>query len=527
MKKDEQILSELLDELSQRLQSISMAIDETIWDHDIINNTIRYNDRITSVFGYTVEEVNGAVSWWYNNLHPEDVKPVKDSLANALDNGLNRVEMRYRYRCADGSYKPVYDRATILRDSDGTPSRMIGVMQDMTPIIDIERARNRLRDTALKIATDEEIMSGRHKNKSLNKTLLEATLALRADWGGIWILQENGLTCEACVYQDKTIPPNERPQPISGIFMDLLDGESSSIIHDTQSTDVNLFAADTYFKPANIRSAMLQLIRIKGSPRAILGFESVENPRHWSDDEIQFTATIADQISQILTNAEILQKELELEQSLLEKETLLQEIHHRVKNNLAVVSSLMQLQAMETSNDEVREQLLDSTTRIRSMALIHEELYRNDNFNYLDIEQTIRGLVDYASSIMQGSNRVDVRYTLQPIRVNINQAVPLSLIVNEVVTNAYKHAFKAGIDAPCVCINTTLDNKLFCLAITDNGVGFPDDFDFDAINSLGMQLLHTLTEQLMGSYSIGNDAKGTTFKLEFELQDVKGAHSSL
>lgn len=526
MNSNEHLLSGQLEELSHRLQSISMAIDETIWDHDIQRNTIRYNDRMVSMFGYPADEIDGAVSWWYSNLHPDDVSSVKTRLAEALESGDNRIEMKYRYRCSDGTYKPVYDRALILRDARGTPVRMIGVMQDMTGLIQQEHLRNRLRDTVLRIATSESIMSGRDLLYSLNHTLEESTQALEADWGSIWVLDADGCTCMASYKSPVLRALDDHLDLNVHVLNEILDEHPYAIVHDSLREEDWSETAKAHFRSAGTRAALVQLIRVKGSPRAVLVFEQQSMSRSWTGDEVQFASTIADQSAQIMANAEILEKEHQLEQSLLEKETLLQEIHHRVKNNLAVVSSLMQLQAMETTNEEVREHLLDSTTRIRSMALIHEELYQNDNFTYLDIQDTIRGLVDYASSIMQGDRNVRVDYRLEPVRVNINQAVPLSLIVNEVVTNCYKHAF-SGIDHARMTITSRLSGRQLHLCIEDNGKGLPQNFDPEAISSLGMQLLYTLTEQLSGTYSLSSEGEGTRFTLAFDLMDVRGAHSAL
>jgi len=231
-------------------------------------------------------------------------------------------------------------------------------------------------------------------------------------------------------------------------------------------------------------------------------------------------------MAQIFTNSAIIEKEQALEQSLHEKETLLQEIHHRVKNNLAIVSSLMQLQAMETESQSVREQLLDSTTRIRSMALIHEELYQNENFTYVDIDQTINGLLDYVKSVMESDVDIQVRREIEAVRININQAVPLSLLINEVITNAYKHAFRNRKEG-CICVKVTNRNGQLNVEIQDDGGGFPAGFNPGSAASLGMQLVQTLTQQLEGSSTLDNGEKGARFRLNFRIQDVSGAHSAL
>jgi PAS domain S-box-containing protein len=213
--------------------------------------------------------------------------------------------------------------------------------------------------------------------------------------------------------------------------------------------------------------------------------------------------------------------ESELQSSLLEKQTLLQEIHHRVKNNLAVVSSLMQLQSFESENPELKEQLLDSTTRIQSMSMIHESLYQSDSFNSLLLSTTIRDLHSFVSSVMQRRQHVETLFETEHVTLNINQAVPFSLIVNEVLTNIYKHAFR-DMDSGRIEIHLMeSEDGSIELKIRDNGSGLPPNFSLSSIKSLGFQLISTLTLQLEGESSLVNaDGGGTCFWMRFPKQNI-------
>lgn len=215
--------------------------------------------------------------------------------------------------------------------------------------------------------------------------------------------------------------------------------------------------------------------------------------------------------------------ELLLRESLEEKETLLSEIHHRVKNNLAVISGLMDLQVMESRNHELKQKLMENQARISSMALTHEVLYQEHNFSKINLEKTLKRLVQSASQIYNS----DVKFNLRtvPIMLNINQALPVSLIVNEILTNAFKHAFQ-NVKNPEMEIAIHEKEENVYLFVRDNGRGMPDNFNLNKSESLGFQLINTLKNQLKADLEIhSND--GVNFKLWFKKADIKGSGSYL
>ncbi|WP_421774529.1 PAS domain S-box protein [Gracilimonas sp.] len=211
----------------------------------------------------------------------------------------------------------------------------------------------------------------------------------------------------------------------------------------------------------------------------------------------------------------------EIQSSLTEKETLLSEIHHRVKNNLAVVSGMIQLQAYDTENADLQAKLFDSVVRIKTMATVHELLYQSRSFSKLEFSDTLQKLVENISDTLRSSTYIDTTIDCEPIRLNINQAIPASLIVNEVVTNIYKHAFK-GRKNGNVRFTLTEKDKKINIKIKDDGVGFPEDFDVNTNTSLGFHLIRVLSEQIDATYKYENETTGTIFELSFEKHNNKG-----
>ncbi|MEX0724368.1 MAG: sensor histidine kinase [Gracilimonas sp.] len=217
----------------------------------------------------------------------------------------------------------------------------------------------------------------------------------------------------------------------------------------------------------------------------------------------------------------------ELEGSLKEKETLLAEIHHRVKNNLAVVSGMLQLQAFKEMDEQMKKKLLDSTLRIKSMANIHEQLYRSHSFSNMEFDIGLENLAQTIFQTLDNSTEINAKYDLEAIQLNINQAVPCSLIVNEVLTNSIKHAFDQR-EEGLITIHLSKDRGRLHLKITDNGDGFPEKLNRTENDSLGMELIDTLSVQLEAEYDYRNreEAKGTLFELKFKISDSSGSSAT-
>lgn len=223
----------------------------------------------------------------------------------------------------------------------------------------------------------------------------------------------------------------------------------------------------------------------------------------------------------------ILQQRKNLD-SLKEKETLLAEIHHRVKNNLAVVSGILQLQITEEDNSELTERLSDSIVRIKTMANIHEQLYQSNSFSRVEFSHNIRSLIKNIQQTFQSNAKIDFNISCCSLDLNINQAIPTSLIVNEVVTNIFKHAFPDNRKGKvAIELEERQQGKCVSLAIRDDGVGFPNDLDVSKTNSLGMSLIDVLSQQLEGSYTYVSGDSGTLFTLKFKKEALKGSGSNL
>lgn len=199
----------------------------------------------------------------------------------------------------------------------------------------------------------------------------------------------------------------------------------------------------------------------------------------------------------------------------LRREMLLKEIHHRVKNNLQVISSLLFLQSTNISDRTTLESLKESQSRVKSIALIHEKLYRSEDLEKLDFAEYVRDLLADLLRTYQVQQDAVFHTDIEGIRLGIDTAIPCGLIINELVTNALKHAFLPGVRGDIWIDLHPTEKQNYVLVVRDNGVGLPADLDWRQSKSLGLKLVMDLAKQLEGSVSVDVD-NGTAFTIAFK-----------
>ena len=210
------------------------------------------------------------------------------------------------------------------------------------------------------------------------------------------------------------------------------------------------------------------------------------------------------------------------ENSLKEKEMLLCEIHHRVKNNLQVISSLLSLQSRYHKDAQAIETAKESQNRIKAMALIHEKLYRSKDFANVEFNDYIKTLVnDLFASYKVSASRVALKLDIENISLGIDTAIPTGLIINELVSNSLKYAFPEGKDGEIKIFLRSLNDGENELIVSDNGVGLPESLDIKKAESLGLRMITNLTERsLHGKVNI-NKSNGTEFQIIFKEKEYK------
>jgi PAS domain S-box-containing protein len=201
--------------------------------------------------------------------------------------------------------------------------------------------------------------------------------------------------------------------------------------------------------------------------------------------------------------------------SLREKEVLLREIHHRVKNNMQIISSLLRLQSRSIEDEKMREIFNESQSRIRSMSLIHEKLYESKDFSRIDFSDYIGKMVTHLFVVYR-MNPGDVHFKVEAkdIHLDITRAIPCGLIINELVSNALKYAFPAGKKGDLLIRMNKDESGKYHLLVKDTGIGLPPNFDIRTTETLGFQIVNDLVKQLDGTIELKRD-EGTEFRIVF------------
>jgi PAS domain S-box-containing protein len=210
--------------------------------------------------------------------------------------------------------------------------------------------------------------------------------------------------------------------------------------------------------------------------------------------------------------------EIELKNSLIEKEALLREIHHRVKNNMQIISSLLNLQIDQVKEEESKDVLKDSQSRVKSMAMIHEKLYMSRDLSHINFKEYTEKLVSdifYTYEVQIGTIKPILK--VENIEINMETAIPLGLIINELVTNSLKFAFPEKVEGS-VTVELKIKDGEHTLSVADDGVGIPENIDFKKTESLGLQLVNSLVNQIDGVITLDR-SNGTEFKILFKELD--------
>jgi two-component sensor histidine kinase len=210
-----------------------------------------------------------------------------------------------------------------------------------------------------------------------------------------------------------------------------------------------------------------------------------------------------------------------IEAQLQEKQILLQEIHHRVKNNLQLVASLLELRSRGMENQAAKEAFKDSIGRIRSMALLHEKMYGSNIVGKVNFAEYLKSLFEPLAEAL--SNEIPINFVVDSdhFMIDLNRAIPLGLILNELLTNSLKHGFSSS-ESPQILIKIRTNMDKVCMVVADNGVGLPAGMDLYTSESFGFKIVRLLIEQIEGQIQIQN-ANGTVFEITLPYEAVKNA----
>jgi two-component sensor histidine kinase len=355
-----------------------------------------------------------------------------------------------------------------------------------------------------------------HINEAIYEILESSSRAMQATRVNAWVFDKEKTQIQ-CIgnfdaRENKLVPQTALPRIAMPIYFNLFETEKIIITHDTLKETKTAELYEFYLKPHDIQSLMDVPVRIEGEMIGVICFENVGCPREWTLQEQKYGLVAAQMLSLTIEshNKQLAKQALEL--ALDEKNILLQEVNHRVKNNLSIVASLMNLQS-EKSNDDYHKQLfIECRNRLDSIATVHELIYKAKSYSHINFKEYLNQIIEHISDSYKSVEHIKIIKGITEVDIDISAAIPLALIVNELITNAYKHAFskkKEGV----IEILLVENNKQVFLTIKDNGQGF--DKTVIPKNSIGMEILGGLIEQINGTCNLTSNEKGTLYKISF------------
>jgi len=383
--------------------------------------------------------------------------------------------------------------------------------------------KNQLNDSYHKEKLDLllELIGQINSDLELNKVLLSIIHAAKiiTDSEACSVFLTDDVTNELIL----SIPTGPAGESLSGKRLPMGEGIAGWVAENAESQIVNDVSLDDRFRgdfnPEIFQTKNILCAPLFNQEKKVIGVLQAINKKgglNYEEGEIPLFTALANQAANAITNARLHE----------ERTALLSEIHHRVKNNMAVVSSLIQMQAMVEEDKSVQGKLLVNVARISSMATVHEYLYKSDSFSRLNFANNIEKVVAGTLSSFSSSDRMDTAFDCEVVELSINQSIPCSLIVNEVVVYLLKYGF-SGADRGLFNLKLrAADDESIRLDIEHNGTSIRQQIESANNPEAGFQLINVLSKQLEAQYSYHDDTYPHVFTLTFAKSDRKGAGNS-
>ncbi|MDQ1274976.1 MAG: hypothetical protein QG610_549 [Euryarchaeota archaeon] len=480
-----------LQESDERYRIVTEQAGQLIYDNNLENNTLSLSGAVEEISGYSSGEAKKFnLKDWVDHIHPEDKEYVLEKFIEARKTG-GRTRIEYRLRKKNGTYIYVEDIVTSLLNGNRMPYRILGVVQDIT------------------------------EQKLIRKQLERNEEKYRS-----FIQNFKGIAFQ--------LNENLIPEFIHGAVEEITGYSEEDFMSGQISWEDLVYPED--------QSAILKkIMRIKNSKYAYnTGFEYRIKCKggkvKWVNELYQKIPGKNGEPDKYQGAIYDISEKKETEEALAEiKETRIKEIHHRIKNNLQVISSLLDLQAEKFEDKKVREAFRESQNRITSMGLIHEELYQEKGAETLNFAAYIQKLGESLFKTYRLDHpHVNMKTDLnEDVFLDVDAAVPLGIVVNELVSNSLKHAFpgkksgeiqirlskiiksEKGFDR---VEHNEFERSGICVAVSDNGIGIPENVDIENPDTLGLQLVSTLVDQLDGELELKKN-KGTEFRIWIDTRE--------
>ena len=485
---------------------------------DLRGNVVLINEKGCEVLGYSETEIKGKN--WFENFIPEHARACTENIFRGLkdeDSTAQFEDVENRILSKGKDELIVSWHNTVLRDGDGNIIGTLSSGEDVTQKVLQEKRSTKKADQTIRM---QKALLELSKNsipelgEAIEKLVEVDFKILGVEETSVWFLNQGKDELECFNVYSLNGKSNGTGKKFKSRdicnYLDLLR-ESRSLASNDVGCDPRI--EELRISRSNDFKSLLDVpIWFNGVMVGVLCHRNKEK-RNWSFEDRDFAASISSMISTSLESCERKDAEEKIKESLKEKELLLREIHHRVKNNMQIISSLLNLQSNYVEDEEAVKTLKESQSRVKSMALVHEKLYNSNNLANIDFVGYVKSLVsNLVYTYVKDPEKIRIKTEGSDIHLNMDTSVPCGLIINELVTNSIKHAFPNGMGEIIVKLDHSHDE--FFITVTDNGAGFPEDLDFRNTKTLGLQLVNSLVNQIDGSITLSVDG-GTSFSIKF------------
>ena len=351
--------------------------------------------------------------------------------------------------------------------------------------------------------------------KATEEILKECATVLNCERVNSWIFNSDGdeLTCLKAFTLTKnkySIEKSLHAKDLPNYFKQLKKGKII-VANKAEEEPINLELLSVYIQPLGITSMIDIPIRSEGKMIGVVCFEHVQKKHRWIIEEEKYCQSAAQLLSLALESSKKNLYQKRLEDTIREKEILLSEVNHRVKNNMSVILSLLKMQKNKSleSSTPVEDLFDDIINRVYSMATIQSRLHSSKNFSEISIDEYIKDLIENLNQTYGANNQIEIHLDLTPIKIDITKAIPCGLIINEVLTNAFKYAFKPDNQHPKLSVSIKKTDHIV-INIKDNGPGF--DLTSYAKKSMGLELIEDLSTQIDAKLKI-DSANGVSISI--------------
>jgi PAS domain S-box-containing protein len=448
------------------------------WELDLASNSLFWSDEVYRIFGLKPQEFGATYEAFLEHVHPDDRAAVDAAYSGSLREGRDSYDIEHRIvRKATGEVRFVHERCEHLRDASGRIVRSIGMVHDITErrlaedALEVERGKM----TAIIENMDVGVAIADNGGRLLSMNAAALAMHEFGSAGEMFRRLDDYASEFELRYPDgRAMPPDEWPlaRALRGEFV----REYEACVRNTRTGRERIWS----YSVVPLRDSDGEIVLI------------VINIHDQTEGRLAEDAT---------------------RKSLEEKEIMLKEIHHRVKNNLQMISSLLHLESANAEGKAV-DALEDSQRRVRAIAMVHEALYEAKDLANIDAASYVRRLSENVlGTYGTGGITLGVEAS-SALPIKIGKAIPMGLIANELLVNSVKHAFPDM--KGCITVSVRCRDGTIELDVSDDGVGLPKNFDPEKGKSLGMKLVKALADQLEGRIEfMDNGGKGTTARLSF------------